>query len=309
MPLPSDQKLLALSEDIIAQFDAIFGLHPGFRPAHARGIILTGSFAPSSEARALSTAPHLNRPSTPITLRFSSSSGLPAIPDTDPQGQPRGVGLRFHLSAHAHTDIVAHSTPAFPARTGVEFLELFRALAEGTVGEFVGTHPAARAFVEMPKPFPTSFAHEAYYALHAFKFTNGEGTTVFGRYTLLPDAGLQHLDDAALASKSENYLHEELSERAARGPITFHLHCQLANEGDVTDDVTAHWPKDRTVLNLGTVTLTSLVSEGDDREGQRIIFDPVPRVEGIEESEDPLFAVRAAVYLMSGRRRRAAVGK
>jgi hypothetical protein len=35
-------------------------------------------------------------------------------------------------------------------------------------------------------------------------------------------------------------------------------------------------------------------------------FDPIPRVDGIEASADPLFEPRANIYLMSGRRRRAA---
>jgi catalase len=36
MPLPSDEKLIQLGNELIKQSDAIFGLHPGFRPAHAR---------------------------------------------------------------------------------------------------------------------------------------------------------------------------------------------------------------------------------------------------------------------------------
>jgi hypothetical protein len=40
MPIPTDEKLLALSQDVLAQFDTIFGLHPGFRPAHGKGIML-----------------------------------------------------------------------------------------------------------------------------------------------------------------------------------------------------------------------------------------------------------------------------
>jgi len=36
-----------------------------------------------------------------------------------------------------------------------------------------------------------------------------------------------------------------------------------------------------------------------------IIFDPIPRVDGIDASDDPLLELRA-VYLLSGRRRRAA---
>jgi len=44
-------------------------------------------------------------------------------------------------------------------------------------------------------------------------------------------------------------------------------------------------------------------------EQQHIIFDPIPRVDGIEASADPLFESRANIYLMSGRRRRAAGGQ
>ncbi len=59
MPLPNDEKLIALSNDLIQQFDTIFGLNPGFRPAHAKGAMLTGTFTPSSEASSLTRAPHV----------------------------------------------------------------------------------------------------------------------------------------------------------------------------------------------------------------------------------------------------------
>jgi catalase len=78
MPLPTDEKLIALSQELLNQFDAIFGLHAGFRPAHARGIMLTGTFTPAPEAASLTRAPHITRPSTPATARFSSSTGLTA---------------------------------------------------------------------------------------------------------------------------------------------------------------------------------------------------------------------------------------
>jgi catalase len=123
MPLPSDEKLIALSQDLLKQFDTIFGLHPGFRPAHARGVMLTGTFTPSPNAPSLTRAPHITRNSTPVTARFSSSTGLPQIPDNDPNANPRGLAIRFHLAEHVHTDIVSHSTDGFPTRTGQEFLE------------------------------------------------------------------------------------------------------------------------------------------------------------------------------------------
>jgi hypothetical protein len=36
---------------------------------------------------------------------------------------------------------------------------------------------------------------------------------------------------------------------------------------------------------------------------QRIIFDPIPRIDGIEPSADPLLELRAAIYVLSGRER------
>jgi catalase len=73
----------------------------------------------------------------------------------------------------------------------------------------------------------------------------------------------------------------------------------------VVDDVTIHWPEDRKLLALGQLSFTELVAN-EAHEQKNIIFDPIPRVDGIEPSDDPLLELRAAIYLLSGRRRRAA---
>jgi catalase len=40
MPLTTDERLLTLSRNVIEAFDkADGGIHPGFRPAHAKGIL------------------------------------------------------------------------------------------------------------------------------------------------------------------------------------------------------------------------------------------------------------------------------
>jgi catalase len=316
MPLPKDDKLIALSQDLLQQFDAIFGLHPGFRPAHAKGAMLTGTFTPSSDAASLTRAPHMQRESTPITVRFSDSTGLPLVPDNDPNANPRGLAIRFHLGEHLHTDIVSHSTDGFPTRTGQEFLEFLRALASSDpskpspspIEAFLGTHPKALEFVQTPKPAPSSFARESYFGVTAMHFTNKDGVSRYGRYRIIPEAGNDHLDDATAAGKSANYLFDELTERIAKGPIRFRILVQLANDGDIVDDATFHWPEDRTLLELGTLVLTEPVSNSD-HEQKHIIFDPIPRVDGIDPSDDPLLELRAAIYLLSGRRRRAAIEK
>src|SRR5881227_2528270 len=101
---------LALAEQLLKALDKLSGLHPGFRPAHAKGLMCSGTFTPSPEAANLTRAAHVNHPSTPVTVRYSNSTGVPTIPDNDPaKSGPRGFAVRFHLGEHAHTDIVAHS--------------------------------------------------------------------------------------------------------------------------------------------------------------------------------------------------------
>jgi catalase len=80
---------------------------------------------------------------------------------------------------------------------------------------------------------------------------------------------------------------------------------QVAEDGDVVNDATVHWPAERKVVELGTIALTSTVAN-NAHEQKHIIFDPIPRLDGIEPSDDPLLELRAAVYLVSGRRRRTA---
>jgi catalase len=130
MPLTTEEKLLALSREVLETFDKENGrVHPEFRPAHAKGILLTGTFTPSSEAASLTRAPHLRRNSTPVTVRFSNFAGIPRVADNDPQGaSPRGFAVRFHLAEYVHTDIIAHSVDNFPARTAEGLPEFLNAL-------------------------------------------------------------------------------------------------------------------------------------------------------------------------------------
>src|SRR6478609_3839443 len=104
-----------LAQQLLEALDALAGVHPGFRPAHAKGLMCSGTFTPSSEAAKLTRAPHANKPSTPVTVRYSDATGLPTIPDNDPaRSGPRGMAVRFHLSEHEHTDVVAQSLDGFP---------------------------------------------------------------------------------------------------------------------------------------------------------------------------------------------------
>jgi catalase len=304
----------ALAQQLLDALDALSGLHPGFRPAHAKGLMCAGLFTPSPEAANLTRAPHASRPSTAVTVRYSNSTGVPTIPDNDPaRSGPRGMAIRFHLAEHVHTDIVAHSTNGFPVRTGEEFLAFVRAAAAfgagrpEALGSFLAAYPNAKRFVETPKPIPTSFAREAFFAVTSFKFTNAAGVSRHGRFRIRPEAGTAYLSNADAAAKSADFLFDEIGPRLATEPVRLGVFVQIAEPGDDVADASVTWPDSRLELPFGTITLTARV---DDQvpERRRIIFDPVPRVDGIESSGDPLTDVRSDIYLLSGRRRRAVVG-
>jgi catalase len=271
----------------------------------------SGTFTPSPGAAKLTRAPHASNPSTLVTVRYSNSPGVPTIPDNDPQRSgPRGIAVRFHVGDHVHTDIVAHSTDGFPVRSGEEFLEFLRAVAAfgagrpEALGAFLATHPNAKRFVEAPKPIPTSFTREAFFAVTAFRFTNAEGQSRHGRFRLRPEAGTEYLTDEQAAQQPVDFLVDEIGPRLAQGPVRLAVLVQMAGPGDDVADASVTWPEGRDEVPFGTLTLSARV---DDQEPQRrrIIFDPVPRIDGIDPSGDPLTEIRSDIYLLSGRRRRA----
>jgi catalase len=52
MAAPQSDKVTKLSQDLLQALDSIFGLHPGYRPAYAKGVMVT--FQPASRANRFS---------------------------------------------------------------------------------------------------------------------------------------------------------------------------------------------------------------------------------------------------------------
>lgn len=144
--------------------------------------------------------------------------------------------------------------------------------------------------------------------MNAFKFVK-DGKVITLRYRIVPVAGEKYLDTEALKTESPTYLFDELPQRLQSGSVEFTLLAQIADDGDVTDNATIIWPEEREFVELGTLTVEKSLSEEESQAQQKqIIFDPIPRVEGVEASDDPLLEVRANVYLISGQQRRSAQG-
>ena len=300
----------SLYEQLVDALVALFGSHPGFRAAHAKGIVLKGDFVASSGASAVSKAYHFQGEKVPVTIRFSDSTGLPTIPDGDPNASPRGLAIKFHLPGDAAADIVSHSFNGFPVATAEEFLTFLRAVATTPPGAppsdelkaFFGTHPNALAFAVTPKPAAVSFASTSYFGVNAFRFINAAGEVKVGRYFIHPVAGEQYLADDVAAAQSPDYLSTEITTRLATAPAQFRLFIQIAAPEDQTHDGSQTWPADRQQVEIGLLSITKTVADSATLQ-RSLIFDPIRFTDGIESSDDPLPAARSGVYSVSYSRR------
>src|SRR5262245_12871735 len=301
----------ALAAQLVATLRALAGSHPGFRPAHAKGILCAGTFRGSPEARRVTRAPHMQGPPVATVVRFSNAGGDPGVHD----GLPgvRAMAVKFQLSGGVSADILANSIEGFPARTPEEFLAFLQAqLPDPSTGKpspdalprFLESHPATRAFIErlMKKPVPASYAQASYHAEHAFRFTAHDGASRYGRYRWIPEAGESYLSADEAGRRSPDFLREELESRLRNGPAVFRLQLQLAAEGDPTDDVTTLWPADRPLTELGRLEVTGISPTGAADE-RRLVFDPANRTDGIDLSADPILLIRSAAYSVSFDRR------
>src|ERR1700677_3436966 len=168
MPLPTDERLLALSQELLNQFDTIFGPNPGFRSAHAKATLLTGRFTPSANAASLTRAPHIENASTPRNRTIPRLHRHTAPIRYRSKCKPARMRHRFQPCApcsrrHRHS-LDGWVSDQHRARV----LEFLRALATSDpknpagspLEAFLGTHPKALTYVQTPKPSPSSFARK-----------------------------------------------------------------------------------------------------------------------------------------------------
>ena len=69
---PAKQRLY---EQLVDALYALVGVHPGYRPVHAKGVVCEGTFHPAATAVSVSRAPRLQSAPVPITVRFSDFAG------------------------------------------------------------------------------------------------------------------------------------------------------------------------------------------------------------------------------------------
>jgi catalase len=307
--VPSDD----LSERLVASINASYGVHPGHRAAHAKGVLCAATFTPTAGAAQLSRAAHFRDGDVRAHVRFSNGSGDPTT--SDAARDARGLAVKFYLPDRTTTDIVALSLPTFFARAPEDLLAFNEArrpdpktgaLDVERVGAYLAEHPEALPAVTaaMTHPFPASYARLTYNSLHAFGFETDDQTR-FGRYHFVPEEGDEVLSDDEVATRGADYLREELEKRFAVASAVFHVRVELAGADDPIDDPTAIWPDGREQVELGELRVTGLAFDREQK-GDVLVFDPTRITDGIRCPDDPILLARSGAYRVSVSRRTAA---
>lgn len=306
----------ALAEEPVPEVGAVdalqsvFGVHPGLRSNHAKGIVLEGTFTPTAEAKALSKASLFDGPPVKATVRFSKPTGNPEIADNDPSANPHGLAVKFALPDNVEMDMAMISTKTFPFGSVIEFRDFFRAIAATKpdspkptpVEAFIEAHPALKAWIAAKPTTPESFATESYYGLNAFRLVSASGEVTNVRFRFVPVAGEKRLSPEDLKARSATFLMDDIKARAAAGAAKFQLVAQVGGKDDPTNDVLKSWPEDRKLVTLGELSITTPASDSGSAE-KGLVFLPTNLADGVEASDDPLIAARAGAYAESFSRR------
>lgn len=307
---------------------------PGTRPVHTIGIGTTGSFKASKIARDFCTAEHFQGQPVPVTVRFSNGSGSPV--QHDGWSDARGMATRFHLANDVATDLIAMTICEFFAPTVEEFLAFAKASRMTPVKRQSGWSKILDMLqlkIPMPDPYPgqtqssasgamvfanhhrsaqiaafeaatigapVSYARATYSAAHSFIVTAPDGMRRYVRFQWQPVAGIKGTDPSA--PPVDDYLQGELRQRLALWPAQFLLLMTIGETGDALDDPTTPWPLKRRRVMMGTLTI-SAIAEDQERDCEKMSFNPCRLVPGIAISEDPILAARRDAYELSGQMR------
>jgi len=289
----------------------LFGKHPGFRRAQAKGLCASGYFVGNTVGRALSSASVFSGDKIPVVARFSVGGGNPKA--SDKSKSVRGLALQFSLPKGEQWLTANISAPMYFVSKPQQFAPFMAArLPDPATGKpdlvnlklFSELNPeTTRQGAYLAKaPVPASYGAVSYWSTNAFEFINARGQGQFVRWQFVPEDGTLGLTDEQIKSLPSDFLADELRARVAKAPVVFDYKVQLAEAGDVLTDPTQVWPDSRVVVPAGKLYIDK-VEAADGGTCDKIAFNPLVLPKGIKPSADPVLLARAAPYGISlGRR-------
>ncbi|KAH8691205.1 catalase-like domain-containing protein [Talaromyces proteolyticus] len=292
------------------------------RVVHARGVGAYGTFTSYADWSNITAASFLSAEGkqTETFVRFSTVQGFRGSPDT--VRDMHGFATRFYTD-EGNYDVVGVTVPVFFIQDASQFPDLVHAIKPEPQTEIPqgGTaHTTAYDFFSSQASslhtllwfmaghgIPRSFRHVDGFGVHAFRFVNATGNSVYVKIhfrSLQGVAGMVWEEAQAVAGKNFDYHRQDLYNAIDRGHFPeYEFGVQIVQESDALAygfdiiDPTKFIPLDVVPVTwLGKMQLNRNVVNYF-AETEQIGFQPGHVVRGIDFSEDPLLQGRLYSYL------------
>ena len=292
---------------VVNAIEGAFGVTPGERRNHIKGVCAVGEFVGSKEAAAYSRSAMFSGKPVPVIARFSLGGGNPKAPDS--AKSVRGMALQFKLPSGQMHQMAMLNTPIFGAAQPQTFLDLMQALQpDPATGKpdpekmkaFRASHPDATAqaqYMAANNP-PASYASSTYWGIHTFRFIDKKKQETLVRWRFVPQDGEKRLSDDELKTAGANFLEPALVDRTQQGAVRWDMRVTIGQAGDPQDNPTLAWPAERKEIKAGTLTIAKAMSQ-KGAECEAVNFDPLVMADGIAATNDPVLQFRSAAYAVS----------
>jgi len=302
--LPDDE---VSADKVVGALENTFGVTPGQRRNHTKGLCAVGEFVGNQETMKYSRSALFSGKTIPVVARFSIAGGNPKVPDT--AKNPRGMALEFKLPDGGLQHITMINTPMFGAAVPQTFLDAtIASKPDPATGKpdpekmkaFRASHPDSLAqikYLDEHNP-PPSFANSAYFGIHTFKFINKEDKTTLVRWRFVPQDGEKQLTNEQLKTMPGNFLQQGFIGRTHKGPVRWDMVVSIGEPGDNETNPTVLWPENRKQVKAGTLTISEAMPQ-DGAACEKINYDPLVMADGIAPSQDPILLFRSPAYAVS----------
>jgi catalase len=224
----------------------------GHRHNHSKSNYSTGTFEANGAGVRLSTAPMFAAESYPVISRFAIATGDPNTADAT--GRVRSMALGVVAPDGQECGSGMNASPMFVVGTPQALYELTSAqdvdpaikkINRAAPEHFFATHPEAQPFAEWAKtaPWTDSWTDPTFNSLNAFRFVNADGQSELVRWSMQHAVPEHFVDQAMLAKLRPDFLAQDVRQRLAQRPPSWHLVVTLAKPGDPSNDATKLWPR------------------------------------------------------------------
>ncbi|WP_269799228.1 catalase [Bacillus xiapuensis] len=294
------------------------------RVVHARGAGAHGVFVVKNSMKKYTCADFLQEAgqTTPVFARFSTVIHGKHSPET--VRDPRGFAVKFYTE-EGNYDFVGNNLPVFFIRDAIKFPDIIHSLKPDPATniqdpsrswDFISLSPETTNMLihlYTDEGIPANYRHMRGSSVHAFKWYNAAGKTVYVKLRWQPKQGIKNLsikEAADIQREDFNHATRDLYQAIESGDYPeWDLFVQVLDPADMDAfdfdplDATKDWLEEDIPWELvGTMTLNQNPQDFFS-ETESVGFNPGVLVPGMLPSEDKLLQGRLFSYSDTQRHR------